>query len=336
MWHTEESIKMGDDGDGAFAMRSAFEHFMLSGRKVNSSGEKKKRKKNKRQDSGGGSVNVSISDIIGPTAPSQHEKTPALLEQNEMQKRRHIQMQKKAERKYWQNFNAFRTTLERDWIGVDNNLEEVLESVNNTWSRLPKECRLLDALHEETREWVGYGYTQTGTGGLDPDDIRLALQHDLFQHEKMMRGIRTLLAALNESQDSLGRRVDELMLHHMQSVWLCNEMEPGVMGNGPSASFATTVSMVAYIQDLLSILSMELNRKQRLAREVLDIANDNLLCGTDDRYDLDGENYGLGEMVKSPRRVVTACCTNWPLGSKASFVDENLLNFVLQGGSEEM
>lgn len=324
---------MGDDSDGEDAMRSACEHFMLSGRKVNSSGEKKKKKKKKRQDSEGGSVNASVSDAIGPTGPSQPGSTQAWHEKNEMQKRRQIQTQKKAVRKYWQIFNAFQTTLERDWIGADSNLEEVLESVNNIWSRFPKECRLLDTLHEDTREWVGYGYTQVG--GLDLDDIRLALQHDLFQHEKMMRGIRTLLAALNEAQDSLGRRVNELMLHHMQSVWLFDQIEPGAMRDGPSASFAATVSMVANIQDLLFMLAMELNLKQRLALEVFDMANDNLLRGKDERDDFNSDSY-TDEMVESPRRVIAACCTNWPLGSKASFVDENCLNFVLESDSEKM
>ena len=135
---------------------------------------------------------------------------------------------KKQERKYWQIINAFQGTLQRDWLDVDDNLGRVMDSISSLRERIAAESRQLRKQKETpTKRWQGHGFrSRSSSLGLTPDDVQLALTHDLLRHEKMMAGARMLIASLSEAQDTLGRRLEESMLHDMETQLLAQNMVP--------------------------------------------------------------------------------------------------------------
>jgi signal transduction histidine kinase len=213
---------------------------------------------------------------------------------------------KKAERKYWQILKAFQGTLERDWLQVDDNLHDVVSSIANLRGRIAMESRLL-AKKDSVNLWNGHGYHATPCS-LRREDVELALSYDLRQHEKMMTGARTLLASLSEAQEALGRRLEELMLHHFLEM---------------KQSITLWASVVDRLQQVFCELAMELYRKQVLVQSLLDAVNDNLLVAQDDES---------AEEYVNPRRVADKCCQEWPRGSKKSNVSVKVLDGLLQLG----
>jgi hypothetical protein len=215
---------------------------------------------------------------------------------------------KNAERKYWQILKAFRGTLERDWLQVDDNLHDVISSIANLRGRIAMENRLL-AKKDCLKLWDGHGYHSTKSS-LWREDVELALSHDLLQHEKMMGGARTLLASLSEAEEALGRRLEELMLHLL-------EMKQCV---------PLWTSVADRLQQVFCDLAMELYRKQVLVRSLLDSVTDDLLVAKDEESVYADVN---------PRRVADKCCQEWPRGSKKSHVNVKMLDGLLQLGANE-
>ena len=268
-------------------MRKAFEQFMITGKKT-------------------GKVNVV------QTTSKQKVGT------------KDEQVLKRAEKKYWQILNAFQGTLERDWLEVDDNLEGVVSSISNLRSRIAMESRyLMKQKSKSHKPWDGCGYRvdEYSGGVLMVDDVEMALSHDLVQHEKMMAGARLLLASLSEAQETLGRRLDELMLHDMDTIHVmqCMALET-------SSSLSTVMSVVEKLQDVFTSLALELYRKQLLIQSVLDAMNDDLLVRDQEEVD------DAGGMDDNPRRVAEKCLREWPRGSKSSHINVEMLDGLLSLG----
>lgn len=241
----------------------------------------------------------------------------------------HQQQWKKAEKQYWKIINAFQGTLERDWLHVDDQLEQVVSSISNLRGRIKMESQYLEEFAKDetnTLPWkqCGYRCSSASDGGLTRDDVELALSHDLLQHEKMMAGARALLASQSQAQDALGRRLEELMLFHMDTLSMMQQD----LDACPS-SLLTIMGVVDKLQSLYASLALELYRKQMLIQDVLDAVNDELLARDDDE---DGLLRSDGGMEVNPRRVAEKCVREWPRGSKYSQVDATVLNGLLELG----
>ena len=193
-------------------------------------------------------------------------------------------MLKKVEKKYWQIINAIQGTLERDWLQVDDNLERVVSSISNLRRRIYLESRQLCKMKTNvTKTWNGCGYRANHESGVTIDDVELALSHDLLQHEKMMAGARMLLSSLSEAQEALARRLDELFLHHMDTVNVIQSM-----GCETPPSLLVVMAAVDKLQQVFTSLALELYRKQVLVQTILDAVNDNLLARDEDEEEDNG------------------------------------------------
>lgn len=238
---------------------------------------------------------------------------------------------KKAEKQYWTILNAFRGTLERNWMHADDQLEQLVASISNLRGRTRMESRYLYMEKSKTmKPWSAGGYRRgaVNESGLTRDDVELALSHDLLQHEKMMAGARTLLSSLSDAQEALARRLDEWMLHDMDTLHLMQSL--GDVETSPS-SLETVMGATDKLQDVFASLALELYRKQLLIQSLLDAVNDDLLVRNDDDDDDDDEKDDLG-MDVNPRRVAEKCLREWPRGSKESHVDVKVLDALLELG----
>jgi hypothetical protein len=141
---------------------------------------------------------------------------------------------------------------------------------------------------------------------LPGDDLELALSHDLLQHERMLSGARKLIHSLGEAQDALGRRLDELLWHHMDTYRL---LDDSITPEG-SLAFEGAAVKVDECQQLYSQTSRELYRKQHLAVQVLDSVQDTLLFREKGVFSSGG---GDGDDVsRTPRGVALRVADQWP------------------------
>ena len=66
--------------------------------------------------------------------------------------------------------------------------------------------------------------SSSGVSLLRREDIELALDHDVLQHEKMMSALRSVLRSVGQNIDTIGRRLDEWMMviHNQERRQLSN------------------------------------------------------------------------------------------------------------------
>lgn len=98
-------------------------------------------------------------------------------------------------------------------------------------------------------------------------DLDLALSDELIQHEKIMALLRRLLADLDQLQQMLSHRLDEVVTFYLEEQTLLD-------GNG-SLQCAETVEEC---QQLFTTTASELFRKHGLAQKVFNRTFDLLLC----------------------------------------------------------
>ena len=240
----------------------------------------------------------------------------------ELETVREVQAVKKLERKYWQILNAFQGSLERDWLAVDDNLGGVVSSIANLRGRIVMESRKIYENRDGSSNhgsWKRYGYRSCGMD-LTIDDIQLALSHDLLQHENMMVGARKLLASMADAQEALGRRLEELILHHMDTVEFIQSL---VHFDPQSSSIVVVMGMVDSLQDIYTSLAAELYRKQSSLQTLLDVTNDDLLITGEER---------VTRQDQDPRALAEKCAMSWSRRSTSSCVVESSIQALLQLG----
>jgi hypothetical protein len=219
---------------------------------------------------------------------------------------------------------AFCHTLTQDWLETDDTAHQVMHSVANLRERLWHTSQLL--LLETTKAcnkepngntagilWKQCGY-RGGSGGcassselcfLTVDDLQMALDHDLQQHERMLVNLRRLLSATGLAQEALGRRLDEW---YRLSLLLSEEQQQQPQGLS-----------LDDCHNLFTATANELYRKQMLAAQVLESsASDDLLVRADD----DEQNRHADDDDSSPRRIAHQCCAQWPRTHKESHLLE--------------
>ena len=175
-----------------------------------------------------------------------------------------------------------------DWKDADAQLEQVVGSIANLRDRIWWEQGQLVAMEEDGRPkaWKDMGYRKSGTTDLLKEDVRLALAHDLLQHERMLAACRKLIASLAQAQEAMGRRLDEWMTTALEDY----DRPPEEVREEEDA------------QELYVFLAEELYRKQRMVQELLDSCHDGML--------VPDATENLRE-PGNPRSVARRCSDRW-------------------------
>ena len=140
-------------------------------------------------------------------------------------------------------------------------------------------------------------------GFVTKDDLELALSHGLMQHEKMIAATRTVVSSLNQAQEALGRRLDELYMFHLEVSPMLPELE------SPEEEYDLILfaeQVVHWSQTVYTELADELYRKQTIVHTLANSVTDGLLYKESDEDSYDDE--------KNPRKVASKCLQAWPRG----------------------
>lgn len=292
-------------------MQLAFQQFMLSGGGNKNTDGASSGTGKKKKNQGTLEKNLqSEQSVVSKNSPSQEHKNS--LQQNKTRKR------------YRQILEAFQKTLKEDWMDVDDHLGDVMASIVNLRERIRMSSKHLwkweqNLCSQAPPEYQGFAYRNYPSysndivlGHLIKDDVELALFHALSQHEKMLAGSRRLLSSLNQAQEVLGRRLDELVKFNLDAnQYLCGGEESELKELELFASQVVDWSRQVYIA-----LAKELHRKQELVQNVLDSATDHLLFQEDDEIILDDDDDEL-----SPMEIAEKCHRFWPRGSDGESSD---------------
>jgi len=241
----------------------------------------------------------------------------------------------KIRKKYWQIIKAFQKTLHDDWLDTDDHMGEVMGSIVNLRERIYVSSTYLYSDNGNAKDTVdvpamavtsisqekthGYRARQVTVndsnkrvlpvlGFLGKDDLELAQFHALLQHEKMLTGARRLISSLNQSEESLGRRWEELMSFHLNVQELLHtSRDDELVDQELSVSLSVFgAGIVEWARRVYTELAEELYRKQRLVQLVLDsAASDDLLYHENDGGIL------LDDGADAPLKVAKQCHIKW-------------------------
>eukprot|EP00540_Astrosyne_radiata_P004916 CAMPEP_0116837964 /NCGR_PEP_ID=MMETSP0418-20121206/8948_1 /TAXON_ID=1158023 /ORGANISM="Astrosyne radiata, Strain 13vi08-1A" /LENGTH=269 /DNA_ID=CAMNT_0004467911 /DNA_START=420 /DNA_END=1229 /DNA_ORIENTATION=+ len=257
------------DQENEADMQAAFESFMLGGKTTTPTKK--------------GSNSASLSTLTSPS-PS-----PSL--------RKNKQQQKKA----WGIIKAYQTTLQMQWLDIDQDLHNLMISIAHLRDCIQMECRYIHDNTPKKPSWQSFGLHSQKQQVLQSMDVEMALSRDLLKHESMLETLRRLLAHLSEGQDALGRRLEEMyvLLHEEESV----------MDNDKIAN------ALECMQNVYTVLAQDVYRKQQLSQGLLDSVNNQILSVND------AENH-------EPCVIAHQCAKEW----SASEDDKALLENMLQLG----
>lgn len=307
------------------AMLRSFEQFMLGsgggdGLNMNSPATGKSITSKKGRQKG--------LDNLVSTPPSRSAfESPSQRKQDE-------KMVDKVQRKCWRIFRGFCSTIQNEWIAIDDQLLEVVSSIENIRSRIPLEMKLLSRLKDDISNNCLNGKPQSrGTMSMTQCDVNLSLCHDLLQHERMMYTLRSLLSDLASSLQALGRRLDEAYHHHLAACdllkILCDEdCDDKNESKQPHTLLRLheAMQLMDHMNEMFSMLSRELYRKQCLSLYALDsVDNKILVSGAAERDN--GKDSGY--------RAAIICTKEWPRGSKASSIHIQRFQSMLRKGSND-
>lgn len=199
----------------------------------------------------------------------------------------------------------------QDWIHIDDQLQQVMDSIAHLRDRLLSSSRwiqqqqrrqeqqpekhgalLLPGLSgDETKtkkpdhSWKSFGFRHQNCGSsgivvLEVQDFELALSHELLQHERMLSLARTLLFSLSTTLDTMSRRFEEWMVWELDIATVvataaASSTSTTTRHDESSASaFASSNHSlgVTDAQHAYLYLGQDLYRKQGLVQQVLDTA----------------------------------------------------------------
>ena len=208
---------------------------------------------------------------------------------------------------------AFRETLVRDWLDVDEQLHRVWCSVANLRERCRATSRSLEDLSTQetcssSSSLSAASYRQRhNRGGLNLQDLELALSYNLMQHERMLAASRQLLLKLGQAQEALSRRLDEIwLLYHNYQIGFRHDDECTSVHGTEDDSWLNIVWKVEGCEEFFKATAKELFRKQRLADQVFDSMQDALLTPRQDIVE------------KDPVWCARQCASKWPCNRSES------------------
>ena len=309
-----------NDNKDAEQMRLEFEAFMLQGKTTSAaSGDassanttmttssNSKKKKKKKRPSTGASPQKTLTTTPSDDLPSPNKK-----------------MDQSTKKRYYQLLRSFSNKIQQSWFELDNQILAILKSIVGIRERLPLEWKLLKTYDDtarskeeglEVEDWKEHGFRGKNENRplhLHRDDVQLALENDMEQHEKMISALRSLVTELSECHESLGRVVDTIWTFHLD----CQHDIDKVMDDGNEQEFD---ALVQNATALFQVLSTELYRKQCLITSVIETINDEIL----------GEGSNTNGSEDTPVEVARACAKYW-----TPQIDQNLITWVKKLGSQ--
>jgi len=313
-----------DETDEQDSMRLAFEQFMLGGNKEKHISENESpnkcglhEKNNKKKKKKRGNFRKDQDDAADVL--SHKIEVDADLNEDYLHNEQHFNEMKRYEKRCWNVFHRFCSTLQNDWFSLDDQLLDVIQSISELRHRMLMQAKCLHdfAHHKDRYNWLCHGNSKIhmiccdNTKILTKADVELALSHDIIQHEKMMAGVRSLLSNLSEIQDTLGTSLDKIMQQQLEvTTNQCKRNE-------------TLINLVNEMNNIFVMLAMEIYRKQILAQMLIEsTAGNDILYSSHQSVDNDEED--------GARKTATFCCRRWPRNSKYSLVDHERVGVLLQ------
>lgn len=292
-----------EEKDNSFA-RKSFEHFMLTGRVL---------------------AEEEPKTSHSPLLDSKLSSSNSAREKNSITKlAHHVQIA----------VDGFNQLFVNEWLVVDDRMLQVVESIANLRERIWIEtCQQEQSSRQQNAEgdvpWEGYGYRKVGFF-LSKEDVDMALDHSLLAHERMSSALRQGLAQLHQTQEMLGRRLDNVLQRFNSFLSSCNSNN-----NSPLDAARLTESLGRQVEDCLEIYrasACALLQKQLAAQDVLDSVNDSLLY----------HQVGISELrdtfenKSSARQVAHQVAKQWSRGDRKSalFHLDTLINQIVskEGG----
>jgi hypothetical protein len=184
-------------------------------------------------------------------------------------------------------FKSFQSCV-NDWIDNDQHALKVLESISHLRERILWETKeisnsttspQLDCASNDLLRWRDHGFRSTvsssssamrswvAAGCLSLSDIELALDHDLLQHERMMAGLRGVVATMAQNLDAIGRRLDEWMVAQQEKQFHSHHAKDHL-------KWSSTLDSA---QHLFVALSEDLLWKQKAVERIVQSYHDGLL-----------------------------------------------------------
>jgi hypothetical protein len=216
------------------------------------------------------------------------------------------------------------TNSVRDWVEVDDQMLQVAHSISNLRHRCWLASRAL-ALRREGEDgddnddlqgrlqkpkegtesgsaWMRHlkredRYQGSTVSQLPESLLQLTLDDVLVQHEKMLALLRRLASELAREMDAAGRRLDDLMLHQLESEGTILEDGGGSYCDTWTQEEEEDEYRVQESVEMFAACARELHRKQGLARILLDSTNDAILCmGTSGHEDYEtNDMHGISD-----------------------------------------
>ena len=348
---------MVKDDDDDEAARRAFTAFMVGdgGNNICSEasvvsplaspggGSKKKKKKKKGRGARAGvppatvkSPPVTRLPLDRPAAAIQHMQ----LSSTTSSSRNELVHVKNIERLHWRMHRAFFAIVKDEWLVADDQLEAVIASIDNMRGRFPIETKVLESIRadeeqEAKKPWDGYGlgYSTRREHNfvLTAEDVKLAMGHDLQQHEKMLSACRTLMANLSETQDALGRKLDEMVSSYVQSSNDDFHMLSSALKEDTSSNSIPAQTLLEETTHVYNMLSLELFRKQSLSQLLFDSMTNDVLTGPKEPIKDAVVSGGEEDESKfSSKKASSMCSKEWSRRSRYSSIDIDALNRALR------
>lgn len=225
---------------------------------------------------------------------------------------------------------AFQGRVE-EWNDANKQLKGVLGSIANLRDRVYWESRRLKAfsvgmegkdmglnkrhVKQKHRQppWRSSGYRNTlfmhrgSCALLKEEDIQLALNHDLLQHERMLSALRSTMASMAKTVDDIGRRLDEWMIHNLnnESDWMIEDKKT-------VAARLQETEALELAQEVFSLLASDLYSKQMMAMKVFDSCHDGVLEVVDVHTTSTGLSNDNTLWMSDPRAVIKRASKEFP------------------------
>jgi len=236
----------------------------------------------------------------------------------------------KIEKEIWGQFHSICKTIQNHWIHFDDQLVNVVSSIENIRARVPTEMKLIRKLTTSNKmDSSTHRSFRESTGFLNLEDIQLALSHDLLQHEKMVAALRKLISDLSESLQMIGRQLNDAQQHYQEcSYFLFGTRDQSILKTiereDMSISLTNALQLVDEMNDMYHMLSRETYRKQCLSIFLIDSINDTLLT-TDSAVSNKMSSNGVPKAVTS---------NVWSRRSKHSCLDTHRFEAYLVKGKQ--
>lgn len=240
---------------------------------------------------------------------------------------------RKGKKSYRTILKAFQGKLET-FMDTNAKLENVLGSILNLRDRIRWESSRLQsvATTHERKKWRNSGFRSSLPDHLLLEDIRLALNHDLLKHERMLSTLRSLLALLAQTVDDIGRRLDEWMLldlaeraspQRQQQYVASPAHDDCVNEERKFMNWIKGHNTLEEAQEVYSLLALDLYRKQKIATGVLNSCHDGLLVTGDADFSKDWF------WKANPRDIVKKASIEWQ-GAGSTDLTRKLVDHLLK------